>query len=91
MSARSYATTARDIGRAIATIRSGGRLPTRTALRLSLIAVPPSSPLLEAIDDAIKACREDRSHAYDAARFNDICEALDHLHTARRLAAGEQS
>jgi hypothetical protein len=71
-----YATTISDLG---------------TALRMSTMVTPRKSPLVEAIDAAIKACREDRSHAYDAKRFGDICEALDKLHEARSLAAGGRS
>lgn len=71
MSARSYATTARD-------------------LALSLMVTPRKSPLLEAIDAAIKECRSARHNALDIEHFNDAADALDKLHEARALIVGGQ-
>lgn len=72
----SYATTIRDLG---------------TALGLSLLVTPRKSPVIEAIDEAIRECRLGRSSSYSPDRFNDHCEALDKLYEARRLVAGERA
>lgn len=71
MSARSYATTARD-------------------LALSLMVTPRLSPLIEAIDDAARECRNERRNASSMERFNDLADALDKLHEARALIVGGQ-
>ena len=71
-----YATTIRDLG---------------TALRLSTMVTPRKSPVLEAIDVAIRECKAARRDALGMENFNDAADALDHLYAARRLAAGERS
>jgi len=71
-----YATTIRDLG---------------TALRMSTMVTPSKPLLIELIDAAIKECRAQRPLAGWPDQFDALCEALDKLHEARRLAAGEQS
>ncbi len=71
MSARSYATTARD-------------------LALSLMVTPRKPPALEAVDDAIRECRNERRDL-PMARWNDYGEALSKLREARALIVGGQS
>jgi hypothetical protein len=69
------------------------RTPFSTTVRdlaLSLMVTPRKSPLLEAIDNAAKECRNERRNASSMERFNDVCEALDKIHEARALIVGGQ-
>ncbi len=71
-----YSTTIRDLG---------------TALRFSTMVTPRKSPVLEAIDEAIRECRDERRGEVSMARWNDYGEALSKLREARALIVGGQS